>query len=124
MNEAPRTELVELFEETTVAARGNVERVWYVKVRDAWLRARNAPTARVELLSRAPGVIVRARVTLELPRGALVECRESRPAASRQSTLEHLTAARRAPPRRHTAKRYRVVRGGALEPEGNGPADR
>jgi hypothetical protein len=124
LSEAPRTELVELVEDTTVAARGTVERTWFVKVRDAWVRARHAPGARVELLSRGPGVVVRARVTLHLPRGTLVERRDSRPAASRQSTLEHLTAARRSPPRRHSARRYRVARGGVLEPEENGPNDR
>jgi hypothetical protein len=124
LSEAPRTELVELVEETTVAARGNVQRAWFVKLRDAWVRARNVPGASAELLSRGPGVVVRIRITLELPRGALVECRESRPSASRQSTLEHLTAARRAPPRRHTTKRYRVARRGALEPEGDGGSDR
>ena len=120
MNEAPRTELVELVDETSVVARGNVDRVWFVKLRDAWVRARHVPGARVELLSRAPGIVVRARVTVELPRDALVECRESRPAVSRQSTLEHLTAARRTAPRRHTTKRYRVARGGRLEPAENG----
>jgi hypothetical protein len=120
LSEAPRTELVELVEETTVAARGNVHRAWFVKLRDAWVRARSVPGANVELLSRGPGVVVRIRVTLELPRGTLVECRESRPSASRQSTLEHLTAARRAPPRRQTTNRYRVARRGALEPEGDG----
>lgn len=108
-------------DETSVAARGNVERVWFVKLRDVWVRAKQVPGARVELLSRAPGVIVRARVTLELPRDALVECRESRPAESRKSTLEHLTAASRTPPRRHITKRYRVARGGTLSPAENAP---
>lgn len=124
MSEAPRRELVELVEETTVAARGNVERAWFVKVGDGWVRARNAPGARFELLSRGPGVVVRARITLELPRGAEVERRESRPSATAQSTLEHLTAARRGPQRRFVTKRYRVARGGALEAVGNGRDER
>jgi hypothetical protein len=119
-----RTELVEVIDEACVVARGNVERVWFVELRDGWIRAKTFPSANSEFLSRGAGVIFRQRIRLQLPQGTLLERRESRPIPSVRTTLEHLTAAARTPARRHTRVRYRVGRGGALIPEGDGPKRR
>jgi hypothetical protein len=122
--QASRTELVEVIDEACVVPGGNVERVWFVELRDGFIRAKHSPTAKSEFLSRGPGVIFRMRILLELPQGTLLERRESRPVPSTRTTLEHLTAAARTPARRHSRSRYRVGRGGSLTPEDDGPKRR
>jgi hypothetical protein len=122
--QAGRTELVEVIDEACVVPGGNVERIWFVELRDGVIRAKNSPTATSEFLSRGPGVIFRQRIRLELPQGTRLERRESRPVPSTRTTFEHLTAALRTPARRHSRFRYRVGRGGALIPEDDGPKRR
>lgn len=115
---------MEVIDEACVVPRGNVERFWFVELRDGWIRAKSSPSAKSEFLSRGPGVIFRQRILLELPKGTLLERRESRPDPSARTTLEHLTAAARGPARRHSRVRYRVGRGGSLIPEDDGPKRR
>lgn len=110
-----RLETLRLVEEELVAGRGSSAVNWFVRKNDGWVRAGTYPGARVERLSRGPGVVWRTRVELELPRGALLERVASEPLGERASTVEHLTRARPGVKRRTVRTRYRVGPRGELE---------
>jgi len=113
--DAPR-ERVTLEEEEAVV-RGRSSTVTYrVQLNDGWVRAGSHPTARVEPLDRAPGVVYRLRIELALERGTLVERVETGPADSAKSTVDHLlspSGSAGAVVRR----RFTVAAGGTLVPE-------
>jgi hypothetical protein len=119
--EAQPLETVVLVEEESIVLGAKIVVSWHVPHHDGTLRAPRHPSARTEPLERPPGVVFRTRITLALPRGALVTRVEDRPSTRTRSTLEHLTGGNRGPLRRVTRRRYRVGRGGGLE-EAPGPA--
>lgn len=113
-HEGPR-ERVTLEEEETVV-RGRPSTVTYrVQLNDGWVRARSHPTARVEPLDRAPGVVYRLRIELELEQGTLVERVEVGRAAKPKSTVAHLLSSGSGGA--VVRRRFAVAAGGALRPE-------
>lgn len=91
MSAPGRRELVVLVDEELVAERGSVKIVWLVQQNDGFVPASQSLGARSKRLDTGPGVVWRSRIEVELERGAAVMRVETRPSASRGSTLEHLT---------------------------------
>ena len=112
----PRERVV-LFDEELVGERGSVKIVWLVEHNDGFVRASQSAGARSERLDARPGVVWRSRVEVELERGATVVRVETRPGATRGSTLDHLTGQAKQKRPRVVRTRFVVGPRGVLAPE-------
>lgn len=105
-------------EEEETVVRGRPSTVTYrVQLNDGWVRARSHPTARVEPLDRASGVVYRLRIELELEQGTLVERVEAGRAGMPKSTVDHLLSPGRGSGGAVVRRRFVVAAGGTLVPE-------
>lgn len=121
-------------DEATIVPRGEQVRIWWVKLNDGWVRAREYPGAEVELGAGdrcPPGTVWRREVELVLPRGSLLRCAVSDPApVERMAPLEYLRREIRNVQRRtkvrtfRVAGNYRLARAEELDPPPPGPVSR
>jgi hypothetical protein len=110
-------ELVVLIDEELVGERGNVKITWLVEHNDGFVPASQSPGARSERLDAGPGVVWRSRVEVALERGTSVVRVETRPNATRGTTLEHLTGSAKTKRPRVVRTRYVVEPRGRLSPQ-------
>lgn len=105
-----------LTDAATVVARGERVRVWFVRLGQGWVRAREHPEALVEELSSErgddrcpPGTVWQRSVELVLPVGTVLRSTVSAPRRERLSTVDYLTRGKVAKGREVTETYYRVV---------------
>lgn len=116
MNEGPPLYRVLVTDEATVVARGERVRVWYVRLRDGWVRAREHPEAQVDEVSSErrdercpPGTIWQRSVELALPPGTILRCAVSSPREETLSAVDYLTRGRVTKSRSVSESYHRLV---------------
>lgn len=106
----------QLIDEATVVERGEQVKVWFVPLRDSWVRAKDHPGAVVDGDSGEqntnfcpPGTIWQRTIELTLPAKTPLLCRVTRPLIESWATVDYFTKDRRAV-RRHVEERwYRLI---------------
>jgi hypothetical protein len=107
-------EVVVLTEEEVIVANGPASVRWIVPYNDGSLRAQRHPTAKAEQLPRGSGIVWRTRITLELPRGAIILRVREQPQKRGRSALDYLTSGAEGGAHDVTRTRFRVGAGGEL----------
>ena len=107
---------VEVVESEQVVARGVRCVRWRLWSGTRWTDVAGLPSAHVESLPSAPGVVWQRRIEISLPVGARLEREVTSPRqAQRVEVLEHLARDRRRAAQRVAKDRYVVLRDGRLE---------
>jgi hypothetical protein len=108
---------VHLIDEATVVERGERLRVWFLELKDGWVRAKDHPAAELEEVSAErrdqacpPGTIWRRTIELVLPAETLLLSRVTTPLLEHFDAMEYLTKERRAM-RRHVEETWFIVSG-------------
>lgn len=108
---------VHLVDEATVVARGERLRVWFLRLNDGWVRAKDHPDAELEEAfserrdkACPPGTIWRREIELVLPRGTLLLSRVTTPLVEAYAPLDYLMKERHSV-RRHVEETWFLVVG-------------
>lgn len=110
------SELVELVESEVVTGRGRRVTTFLVRLNDAWVPAREHPSARVEPIEAGPGTVWERRIELQLARGARLVRVVSEPLPEpRHDPLDYLTGAARKARRRTVRTELSVGARGRLD---------
>jgi len=107
---------IHLIDEAVVVSRGERVQVWFVQLRDGWVRAHEHPEAELQTHSSErddpscpPGTIWQRQIELRLPRDTLLLRRTSEPLESHHSPLTYLEKGQLRPGRRLTDSCLKLV---------------